>query len=256
MRKNALWVEFDGRSSMGFDVYQVNFENGLMQTETLIPDRSINKVQRQNSSVVDFYSVTNSPLTFSVFFYCEKELTEDRKVEIIKWLNKNTYKTMRFETMPDNYYYAIATKIDVTHDTMEKGYFTAEFECNSPYAYTELLMSDEYTITDAIDIDIKSNSVFETSVIKVIGTINEDSDLLIKSQTNNSELNFTELRAGDKFTIDCLNHNIYAWDSNGNEILLQENKQSHSWLIFEPGNNHLMVNGKCDFQIFWQGNRV
>lgn len=253
MRKNALWIEFDGQSSQGYDVYQINFENGLMQNEEIITTRTINKVQRQNSSVVDFYSVTNSPLTIRAEFYCSKPITEEKKYSIIQWLKKDTYKTLRFDTMPDTYYYVIATKIDLNHNTMAKGYFSVEFECNAPYGYTQILLSDEYIVNGNNTVNLNSLSVFNTKIIKIITTINGDSNFLIRNLTNNTEINFNSLVSGTKITIDCLNHNIYAVDINGDEILIQDKKQNHSWLEFVPGINNLYFEGNCDLQILWQG---
>lgn len=253
MRKSALWVEFDGQSSQGYDVYQVNFENGLMQSEEIITTRTVNKVQRQNSSVVDFYSITNSPLTIKAEFYCSEPITEDRKYSIIKWLKKDTYKTLRFDTMPDTYYYVIVTKIDINHNTMLKGYFSVEFECNAPYGYTQVLLSDEYTINGTQSVNINSLSVFDTQIITVIAEIKGDSNFLIRNLTNDTEINFSGLVSGTKITIDCLNHNIYAKNSDGDDILIQDKKQNHSWLEFVPGVNNLSLSGNCDFQILWQG---
>lgn len=256
MRKSALWVEFDGQSSMGYDVFQINFENNLIQNEEIITTRTINKVQRQNSNITDFYSITNSPLTFKVEFYCTKPITEEKKYSIIRWLKKDTYKTLRFDTMPDTYYYVIATKIDIGHNSMQRGYFSVEFECNSPYGYTRVLTSDEYIISGTKNVNINSLSVFDTSIIKILVKTNGNGDLLIKNLSNDTEINLSDLDADIKITIDCLNHSLYALDDSDNEILIQDKKQNHSWLEFVPGVNNLSLNGNCEIQILWQGIKI
>lgn len=256
MRKTALWIEYDGQSSQGFGVYQVNFENGQMQSEEIIPSRTVNKVQRQNSSVTDFYSITNSPLVITIDLYLDKPLTEAEKVKVVQWLKKDTYKTLRFETMPDTYYYCVATKIDLSHNTMSKGYFSVSFECNSPYAYTATLISNQYILDTPVELDIDSLSVFDTRIIRIMGTMDADGDFYIKNMNNGTEFYIKGLAEGTNFIFDCFNHETYANDADGNNIVIQDKKQNHSWLQFVPGNNHLHIETNATFRIFWQGIKI
>lgn len=256
MRTTALYLSFNGYSSKEFDILQVNFENGMMLTETLIPSINVNKTQRQNSSVTDFYSLSNSPLTFTVNMVFDKEFTDDDKIKVIRWLKQETYKPLIFDTKPDDVYYAVVTGIDFTHNTLKKGYFTVSFECNAPWPYTKVLMTDEFTITNSYSFNVQSNSVFDTKIVKVILEVKADGNLLIKNKTNNTELNFTGLVNGTKMTIDCFNHSVEATNSSDETILVNDKKQNHSWLELMAENNNIEVTGSCDLKIFWQGTRI
>lgn len=256
MRKTALWIQYNGYSSKSFKVFQVNFESGLMQSETLLPSRSLNTTQRQNSSISDFYSVSESPLTFEVNLVYQDKFTEDDKIAAMKWLKQDTYKPLIFETEPENIYYAIPTSIDMSHDTLQKGYFTVNFTCNSPFPFTKVLMTPQYICNGELDININSNSVFDTQIVKVLAITSTNGNILIKNKTNNTELRLENVPANLKITFDCLNHQIYAVDSNNKEVLLNNNKLNHSWLELMSINNDIHIEGIMQVQIIWQGIRV
>lgn len=256
MRKTALWIQYDGYSSKSFKVFQVNFESGLMQTETLLPSRTLNTTRRQNSSISDFYSVTESVLSFDVNLVYDGEFTQDDIVAAMRWLKKDTYKPLIFETEPENVYYAMPTKIDFTHDTLSKGYFTVTFECNSPYPYTKIQMSNQYIVNGSTDIKIQSNSVFDTQIVKVLMITKGTGNILIKNKSNQTELSFENIPSGLKINCDCYNHQIYCVDSSGNEVLINNNKKSKSWLELMAENNNISIEGNIEVQIFWQGTRI
>ena len=81
-------------------------------------------------------------------------------------------------------------------------------------------------------------------------------DLLIKNNTNQSELRFEDLDANLDITIDCFNHIIEAYDENDDEVIINDNKTSHSWLQLMSENNNISITGDCRLKIFWQGIRI
>lgn len=256
MRKTALWIQYNGYSSKSFKVFQVNFESGLMQTETLLPSRSLNTTRRQNSSISDFYSISEGVLTFEVNLVYQDKFTEKDKQVAMKWLKQSTYKPLIFETEPENIYYAIPTQIDMSHDTLQKGYFTVQFECNAPYPFTKVQMTPQYICQDSLDVKLQANSVFDTSIIKVQAITKGSGNILIRNKTNNTELNFSDVPAGVKVTFDCYNHQIYAIDSNQKEILLNNKKNNRSWLELISEYNDIHIEGNMELQIIWQGIQI
>lgn len=254
MKDTALWIEFDGVSSEEYNICQVNFDNSLMTTEAVIPSRTINVNQRQNSSTSDFYSVTNSELEISLDLYIDGEITLDIKNSIIQWLNKNTYKKLRFETLPDNYYYVMATKIDLTHNRLGKGYFSVSFICNSPFAYTNTLASDHYIIDGTETIEINSNSVFDTSIIKILITTTDAGDVSIVNQSNSSEFKLSDVATDLNITADCYNHNLYVLDSTSTEVIMSNTNRK--WLELSPGNNNIILTGTFEITFYWQGIKI
>lgn len=256
MKKTALWMLYDNRSSKEFSVFQVHFDDNIMQNETLIPSRTINKVQRHGSSIIDFHSIDTEPLKFSINLAFDGEITENDKVEIVRWLNKNSYKPLIFATMPEHIYYAVATSIDLTHNTLQKGYFTVNFECNAPWAFTKVLTSGKKNISTSETVSLESESVFNTELVKVEVTVLDDGDLLIHNETNETELRFADLINGTKIIIDCLHHSIEAADSEEQLVLINDNKENYSWLQLAAGRNKISIAGNCEIEIFWQGIKV
>ena len=256
MRKTALWIQYDGFSSKNYNVFQVNFESGLMQKETLLPSRNINKTTRQNSFISDFYSVTEEPLTLEVNLVYKDRFTDQDIVNAMRWLKQDTYRPLIFESEPENVYYAIPTKIDMSHDTLRKGYFTVQFECNAPYPFTKVQMSPQYACTTTLEDDINSNSVFDTQIVKVQVKTKARGDFLIKNKSTDTELRLIDVPANLKITFDCLNHQIYAVNSNNEEVLINNNKNNHSWIELMAENNTIYAEGNIDFQIIWQGIRI
>ena len=81
-------------------------------------------------------------------------------------------------------------------------------------------------------------------------------NILIKNKSNQTELNFENIPSGLKINCDCYNHQIYCVDSSGNEVLINNNKKSKSWLELMAENNNISIEGNIEVQIFWQGTRI
>lgn len=255
MRENALYIKYDGISSQEFNIYKINFENGTMITENLIPSRTINYTSRQNSSISDFYSVSNSPLSFTVLLYVDKDITIANKASITRWLLKNTYKELIFETMPENVYYAIVESIDISHNTLAKGYFTVKFVCNAPWAFTKIYSSDEYIINGIEKIELRSNSTFNTKIVKVKIKALAAGNITITNFNNDSKLVFEGLTENTILEVDCYNHSLYA-ELNSTEILINDKKTDKSWLELVADNNNIQIEGNCQILIYWQSIKV
>ena len=263
MRDNALSITFNGISSDDFDyesnleILNVNFNSGTMRDESLIGDRDLEVEMRRNTNVADFYSIKYDPLTFSINLCVNGEITQANKIAITKWLVTNSYKQLIFSTQPDIIYYAMVKDgVVLTHNSNNRGYFTVNFECNAPWGFTITKDSGVENISGSDTFSIDVDSVFDTHLVKVSVEMTGDSDLLIKNNTNGSEIRFEDLDNGDKIVIDCFNHSFIAEDSSESVILVGDKKVNNEWLYLSPEINEIEVTGDCDLIIYYQGIKI
>lgn len=258
MKKTALNFVYGNQSSMAFEITKINLDNSVIHEETILPERTIISEMRKHTDIMDIYSIEyNTPLTFEMELLLSDEFTRSSLRSVIRWLKRDTYLPLIFDTMPDTVFYAVmASDFIVYHNMRNQGYLKVVVTCNAPYGFTLVQSSPIYQNTGTNQISIISNSDFDTSLIKALIKKNGNGDLLIKNISNNTEYNLVGLLDGDQIILDSYNHIISATDINGNEIIINDKKNNHSWLTLWTENNQIQIVGDAEIQFLWQGSKV
>jgi len=264
MKQTALHFTYGNQSSMAFGVSKINFDSGVLQEEIILPERTLNTEMRKHTNIMDFYSINyDKPLEIEMEILLDDKWKEEgflhRKylVNVIRWLKRETYLPLIFDTMPDTIFYAImSSDFVIYHNSRNQGYLKVRATCNSPYGFTMVQNSPIYTNTGLSNIQIIANSDFDTSLIKVLIKKHGDGNLLIKNISNGTEINMENLENGDQIIIDNFNHMMSATDIDDKEIIINDKKINHNWLVFWTNVNQLELNGDAEIQFLWQGIKI
>lgn len=258
MKKTALNFTYGNESSMAFGITKINLDDSVLHEEKILPERTINAEMRKHTDIMDIYSIEyNTPLTFEMELLLGEEFDRYFLKKVIRWLKKDTYLPLIFDTMPDTVFYAVmASDFVIYHNMNNKGYLKVNVTCNAPYGFTLVQSSPIYNNVGTSNITITTNSDFDTSLVKTLIKKHGNGDLLIKNITNGSEYNLVGLNDGDQIVLDSYNHIMSSSDINNNEIIINDKKVNHSWLTLWAEYNQIQIIGDAEVQILWQGSKV
>lgn len=258
MKNTALNFTYGNQSSMAFGVTKINLNDSVLQEETILPGRTIKAEMRRFSETMDLYSIEfEEPLSFEMELLLDDSFDRNSLRGIVRWLKRNTYLPLIFDTMPDTVFYAIMSSDFVIHHNLRnQGYLRVAVSCNAPYGFTLVQSSPIYINSGTTDVALSANTDFDTLLVKTLIKKVGDGDLLIKNMSNQTEFNLVGLLNGDQIILDSYNHIMSASDINDNEIIINDKKINHSWVTFWTDNNSIRLTGDAEIQFLWQGIKV
>jgi len=241
-------ITFDGVHSSQLDLTQVYVESGLFE-EVFTANREIKEVKIAGRARPYFQGVDLSPLEFSVKIYFEEGFTSQTVREVARWLIKDHYLPLTFDSNPERIFYAMFIGDSrLIHNGCEEGYITLNVRCNSPYSYSNFKDSDEFHIDGE-------------QMIEIIN----DGDLPLKPEIEIYKIgrgsiwinNFS--RRDDPFEFDILEDGETIYIDNEEEFIKSDiantpryDNFNDSFLVLDRGVNRLLVKGSCILRVRYQ----
>lgn len=134
---------FDGISSKDMGVVIASPNSGLFE-DLFLPNRVIKEVVSAHNEKPYLQKVSHEPLSFPLTIFIPEFKSKSKMRKISRWLFKNYYKPLIFETNPNRIFYAIIEGDSVfKHNGIDDGYVELNVRCDSPYTYTP-----EYELTN------------------------------------------------------------------------------------------------------------
>lgn len=248
---DSIYFYYNGKRSSDLGVYLVNLENGLKSTRFL-SDKQIISEKIAGNDTPYIFGVERSPLTYTLILTCiEEKWTLDKRREIARWLDTDTFEEFYAEDAKDKrYYFQYQGGIDLTHNAAEDGYIQVEMLNISPYAYSPFQQKryDLSTITTPTIIEFENNGDMNVKPELWITKIG-NGDLTIRNLSNSGKpFTFTGIVDREELYIDNKNRHIetdlidtYRYDNF-----------SHNYLDLVRGVNRLEVTGACYLSFKWQ----
>lgn len=249
--RESIEIVYNGISSAELGGIQIHDDGGLF-TEQFVADKSIVEEKIRGRDEPYFYGVEREPLSFTLSFWFDTELSVEKKREIARWLDQDYYKPLYTVDNPERIYYAMCTdSSEHIHNGIEFGYVTLNFRTNSPYAFSPVY-EKEFDFSNNTEngmefvFDNKGDVICKPYLkIKML----EDGDLTIINMTNRGrEFKFVELAKNELLEIDCIREVITS-----DTLLSRYNNFNGNYLEFLPyRENHLKVFGKCIIKMKYQ----
>lgn len=210
-----------------------------IQKQNFGENRKLSTVYQRKTGEYLLYGKINSPIKFKIQLAKEKAWTEDEKIKVNNWLFQNSYKDFKSEDSA-YIYRCMATDGNFYNDSFNRGYAEINFECNSSYAYTDIITRTvEVSGTAQIIYDCKSNLKDVKYKPEIQITLQSGDGFSIINSTNNSSLIFKDLVGIN--TIYVNNQTYIIMTNNGTNIL--PNLQNKRFLSLNSGNNILNMTG-------------
>ena len=222
---------YDGISCKDMGVTMVQGTGGQYE-ESLFANRKVitQTIPHREKSI--FKRVEYEPLSFSIPVYLDGWQDRNNLRAIARWLFKDEFKPLIFESNSDNIYYAMVDgDVNLLHNGVQQGLLTIPFICNSPYSYSELKV-DVMTVQNSVTRSYfnEGDLVINPQIkIRKIG----DGDIRIKNLANNQEMIITGLYNNEVVTVNGENQEIVSSLEQSNNRYLLTN-HNDVWLDFEP----------------------
>lgn len=171
--------------------------------------------------------------------------------DICLWLSTDFYKPLVFESNPTHVYYAICVNASTLSHTADNGYFTANFRCSSPYAYSPLITTSEY--------DLSSNGVGGTTVtimnygdmttypLITITMCSGATCSIVNNSDSASTISFATIANDEVLELDCENEDI---TSSAEPTTYRYDNMTGTFTRLLVGSNSLQVYG--NIKIYFQ----
>lgn len=151
--RDSLYFSYAGIKSIDYGIVNVNLDSG-MQEEVFAPSRGINEVTVKGRDQPYFQNTKKDPLKFSASFAFEDRFNTQKLREVTRWLTEHDYYQPLFfvndlGVEPEKIYYALVVdEPTLIHNGLQQGYIRLTFRCDSPYAYSPLILTKKYDWTD------------------------------------------------------------------------------------------------------------
>lgn len=248
--REAINFTFDNIASEDMGVIIASPSSGLY-SETFLPSRNIIETSVSKRNKTYFQRVESSPLSFSLTIFIHEWRDRDNLRQIAKWLMKDYYVPLTFETNPDRVFYAIVeSNSDLVHNGCKDGYIELNIRCNSPYTYSRLntfelinvVGTETISIFNSGDMTIKP----KIRITKLVSngsvsiTNEETSQLVTMSNLQLNEEVFIDFE--DEIIISSLeNLNVYRYSDHNDE-----------WLELIEGENTIILTGDFSIEIEYE----
>jgi predicted phage tail component-like protein len=251
--REAIEFTFDGISSEDMGVIIASPSGGLYN-ETFLPTRNIVETTVANRYKPYHQRVELSPLSFSLSIFIEEWRDRQNLRQIAKWLMKDYYVPLTFETNPDRIFYAIIDgDSSLIHNGCKDGYIELNVRCNSPFTYShpQIFESIHDTLIPATETLQLLNSGDMTVKPKMwITKLSGDGSISIENEESGQIMTIANLQDGEKVFIDMENEEIVS----DLEILNVYRHGDHNnvWLELVEGENTLNCTGSFDIEIEYE----
>ncbi|MCU6710074.1 phage tail family protein [Paenibacillus sp. J5C_2022] len=128
---------------------QISLDGG-MQEEYFAASQSIVEDRARGRQKPYFQRLEKSPLELAVQIAFQEEWTDGDLRALRRWLTEpHYYAPLIFSSDPEKIYYALyVDEPRLIHNARNEGYITLRFRCNDGYAYSPLMMSEQYDWED------------------------------------------------------------------------------------------------------------
>lgn len=252
--REAINFSFDGIASEDMGVIIASPDGGLFE-ETFLPDRSIVETKVANQIKPYFQRVESEPLSFSLTFFIHEWRDRLNLRQIAKWLMKDYYAPLIFDTNSDRIFYAIFEgSSSLFHNGCKDGYITLNVRCNSPFTYSQL---QAFETMEVRDLDKKNQrfSVLNSGDMTIqpkmrITKRNAKGDISIKNEITGQLFTLKNLTLDEQVFIDMEHEEIVS----DMEYLNVYRYGDHNgvWIDFIEDENILVCTGDFDLEIEYQ----
>lgn len=224
------------------NVFLVTFDNEVLINKGIPFQRNVSSVDGY-SQLNPMFKKEDIPPDDVVlnFIYMENDVpmiwTEDKIIEIKKWIITDDFIPFITEDNPDYIYYLQCKKIQNKMTPNGLGVLECTFVPFSHFAYKSLY--NKITVTSPRNILVTNPSMYNYNPVIIIKNLGSSSTI-----NKIGEFEITELSTNEIVTID----NLILSVINSNEV----NKFSNcnrKWLTLIPGINELQVSGNCELEI-------
>jgi phage-related protein len=250
--RESVGIVFDGVEMLKENGVQINDEGGLF-SETFVATKSIKEERVRGNDVPYFFGIEREPLSFSLAFYFDEELSDERKRHIARILDQDVYKPMYAVDNPHRIYYAMCID-DSTHihNGIQMGYVKLNFRTNAPFAFSPVYF-DNHDFSDntekGIEITFENHGDYECKPILEVHMLEDGNFSIINFSNEGQEVKFTNLKKDEVITVDCIKEYV---KSNINDLPFEN--FNDVYLSFVRGYNYLNVKGKCILNFRYQFN--
>jgi phage-related protein len=248
----SININYNGVSSASLGLLFIRFEN-QDNSDTFLSDREVvfDTIQKPNShkSQTYMYGVKRQPRKFSAEFYCD-DITDDKKSQIAKWLDINTFAPFYTDDAPERIYYCVLTGSPKYITNGSQAIVTIEMQCQDEYSYSTLKTNTyDFLLTTGVQ-TATINNLGDSIISPIIElTLKGNGQTYIFNNNSNSNQTLTlatdssgnQLVDGEKLVIDC-NKEIITTDRIG--VFRYDNMQG-KFLDFVLGTNTIKVTGNC-----------
>jgi phage-related protein len=242
--KQSLNFNYDGVWSEEYGVVHVVLDSGMYE-ETLVATRDINETKVRGNSKPMLYGVEDSTLSFDMTIAFEKRFTDDDVDRLIRWLFSNHYKPLYFEGKEDRVYYCMPTgDSNIIHNGLNEGYIAITMRCDSPYVYSQNIITPKETVSTTKTITLQNDgqfTVFPEISLKKSG----NGKITIESLDDGGDIfEITYLANGEDIYLNC-EKEIIESDAPG---VYRYDKLNGHFPRINYGANRFKITGACTIQ--------
>ena len=246
-------VELDNVDLAGeYDIYAVKLDSGLSQM-SFLPSQEILEEYVMGNDTPYYYGSVKKPLELEVTFAKIKGYwtPEDRRsfAYILDSDVNNKYIPMRvvMENEPRVYFVKYIGGVDIFTNTVQEGYLTVHFRCDSPYWYSNYCISiDDFSDAES-NIKIFENRGNVICLPKLtVEKVGDGSISIQNTSCGGTTLVLNNLLNGEEVTID---NKFKKITSNLPEVY-RYNDHNGVFLSMPYGINYLRIIGKC--RMLWK----
>lgn len=242
--RHETHFNFDGEWSYDKGIIKASVNGGLFEDQ-VIASKSIKEEKIEGRKRPYFYGVERDTLTFPLPIYFDENLSSEKIREILRWLDKDTYRPFYMIDSPWRVVYAMINEsVDSIHNGIKSGYMELQMKTDSPHILTPFTLSEFYSFqenTNGRFIEFENSGDFNCKPIVHI-VKRGDGDIKIQNFSNGTgDFTFTQLDDQERIVVDCENKEIETDAS----VYRYENF-SKNYLLFSRGINRLKVIGDCD----------
>jgi phage-related protein len=228
--------------------------SGLYQ-ENFLSSRSIVEIEikrRKWQRTPYFQYVQRVPIELDLVFWFRDGWGEEQLRAVGRWLDQDYYKELVFDDKEMVFYALLDGQPTITHSGNNDGYITVHMRCNSPYAFSRVIESKVYDLSNNKEngTTIQFTNSGDLALLPEISLVKVgDGDVSIINKTNgNLTFTFTELKDGEDLYIHCEKETIVTNLPN----MYRYGNFSGDYMEIVRGINQLQVIGNCKLQFRYQ----
>lgn len=247
--REAIHFSYGGVYSTDMGLINVNIGDGMLE-EPFLPNRQIKEISIRGKNKPYFQEVVSSPLSFPVSFAFQDRYNEKKIREIARWLSPDYYKPFFTTDNLNRVWFCMPIEDSIlVHNSLKQGYVELTMRCDSPYTYSQLIISPEYDFSNVDSLGYPFS--FDNLGDKILKpemwiTKIDNGDISIVNTTNgNKEFKFVDLIDGE---------NLYI--SNENEFIKTDLTMvyrydyfNNQFLEFVVGKNNLVAYGNFKMKL-------
>ena len=148
---DSLYFSYAGEKSIEHGIIHVTLNSGMLE-EPFAASRNILETSTRGRDKPYFQGTQKQPLQFDVSFAFEDRWEQSKIQKVVRWLTEqDQYQELFFANEQGNsiekiYYALVVNEPRLVHNALQQGYVNLTFRCDSPYAYSPILLSPLYKV--------------------------------------------------------------------------------------------------------------